>query len=111
MSELDEIKAVARYDIYLHSHDVQFLRECADGDYVRWADFDRLLGVAEEMRKDAQRYEFCKKHGAPKPTRGGGRQLWYHDRLSDCVEIVRDSFDGCIDACMEPAIDAAREDV
>lgn len=42
---------VKRYDIYMHSDDVQFLRECADGDYVRFSAYDSLLAQLPEGMK------------------------------------------------------------
>jgi hypothetical protein len=56
-----------------------------------------------EIEQDALRYRFIKKHGMPQATRApDGSRLWYKDRVSDNVEIVRPKFDDCIDAAMAP---------
>jgi chromosome segregation ATPase len=50
MSMGEQIK---RYEIYMHSDDVQFLRECEDGDYVRLTDHDAAL-AAEQAKLGAE---------------------------------------------------------
>jgi tRNA U55 pseudouridine synthase TruB len=44
---------IKRYEIYMHSDDVQFLRECEDGDYVRLTDHDAAL-AAEQAKLGAE---------------------------------------------------------
>jgi hypothetical protein len=49
---------VRRYDIYMYSDDIQFLRECRDGDYVKATDYDSLrarLDAAERERDSLRR--------------------------------------------------------
>ncbi len=43
---------VKRYDIHMHSDDVQFLRECNDGDYMRFADYEALAAERDELRDE-----------------------------------------------------------
>ncbi len=42
--------SVRRYDIYMHSDDVQFLRECADGDYVKYSAIAALEKQRDELK-------------------------------------------------------------
>lgn len=48
--------AVKRYDIYMHSDDVQFLRECPDGDYVRFAAYDAKCAEVERLKREFNDY-------------------------------------------------------
>ncbi len=45
---------VQRYDIYMHSDDVQFLKESADGDYMKFADHDALVSRLTRERDEAR---------------------------------------------------------
>lgn len=41
---------VKRYDIYMHSDDVQFLRECPDGDYVKFESLDLVCRQRDALQ-------------------------------------------------------------
>lgn len=57
---------VKRYDIFEHSHDVQFLRESSDGDYVKFADYDaqslELQAVREALGEYGEHKTTCTAH-------------------------------------------------
>lgn len=52
MTANESKQAGARYDIYMHSDDVQFLRESEDGDYVRYEDYAAAIAERDRLQDE-----------------------------------------------------------
>jgi multidrug resistance efflux pump len=102
----DASAGLTRYDIYMHSDEIQFLRACPDGDYVKHAEADALLAdlrgkLAEKdariaqleaelaaATKDARRYAVLRKSVLSAPMSAGMTMLTTADDIdSQCDQI------------------------
>jgi hypothetical protein len=95
----DASAGLTRYDIYMHSDEIQFLRACPDGDYVKHAEADALLADlrGKLAEKDARIAQLEAELAAA--TKDAERYRWLRSRSTyryDCGQFVLD-FDNWIE--------------